>query len=464
MIYDFLFAVCLTSRITVPAFHPSAAFRIAVADIPFKAPEGWKATKQDGSTTLTPGDVPTGKVYAVVVTPAPGKAPSLDTIYDTGLKMIGEIGTYKPLTAIQKSQSDGGWDFKFTIGTVEKDGSGFLTQVMAVKKGDEGGTVVTLTDSMETMQKYSDDFSNMIRGLGGSPKPPPAPDVAKGSGTVDLQYAVPKGWVESKRPGAIVIEASKDEFYVKYRWTVVVMPSQPLTDSVRETFGAYWTALVSDNYESGIVPMPLMSRLSDGYALAFDGDTMPKHKVSGAKPRTVSVYMLIHGDRFVPILAITYGFEKPLEEDLTQLIETARIPNSSNTKTQLFNKSEIIGDWREGSTSIASYVTSSGGYAGDASIATIEDFHVNADGTFKRSFIGLQGANHIRETSAGTWSIEDNELVLDNGKEKVRYSLFGAGADPKAGRFLILGNAGAKTKLSLSNPRGPFQASWFKAK
>ena len=464
---NFLIAVCTFScrtAVTELTALPTALSRPAISNIPFKTPAGWKAETKDGSTTLTPGDMATGKIYAVVITPAPGKASSLDDMYQTGTKMMAEIGTYKPLTAVQQAKSDGDWDYKFTIGTVEKDGSGFLAQIMSVKKDDDGGTVIVLSDSMETMQKYSDDFSNMIRSLGGSAKPP-APVIAAGLGTVDLHFTVPNGWVETKKPGVTVIEASKDEFYTKYRWTLVVMPSQPMSGSIRDTFKDYWDNLITANYEASIVPLPLMAKLEDGYSLAFDADSYIKNKVSGAKPRTVSVYLLIHGDRFVPMLAITYGFEKPLEDDFTRMIETARIPNSSNTKTKLFTKADVAGDWHEGSTSIASYVTAGGSYAGDASIATAEDYHFNSDGTFKHSFMGLQGATHIRETSQGSWTINENELVLVTGKEKLRYSLLGCGSDPKAGRFLVLGNgSNVKAKLSLSNPRGPFQATWFKAK
>ena len=48
------------------------------ADLPLKAPAGWKAEQQDATIALTPGDVPEGKVYAVVVTPVLGKAGTLD--------------------------------------------------------------------------------------------------------------------------------------------------------------------------------------------------------------------------------------------------------------------------------------------------------------------------------------------------------------------------------------------------
>ena len=334
--FNLIVALCampgLMTRSMSVSLPIATARSISAAEIPLKVPTGWKSTLNQGATVMTPDDVPEGKVYTVVITPLQVKAGKLDDVYDVGVKMIAEVGTYKALTQLQTAKSEGEWDYKFSIGTVEKDKSGFLAQVMGVKKGDVGGIVIVLTDSIETMQKYSDPFSNMIRTLGGSAKPPQAPEIAKSDGKVDLQYTVPAGWVESKREGATVIEASKDEFYTKYRWTMVVMPSQPLTGSLRENFQEYWKALISDNYESGVAPLPLVAEMSNGYVCAYDADGSAKHKVSGAKPTIVSVYVVAHGDRFVPILGILYGYEKQLENDMKRFIETARIPGSSNAK------------------------------------------------------------------------------------------------------------------------------------
>jgi hypothetical protein len=436
MLIPFLIACTMSGFLASPdPLLPPAAPRTTadIADIPIKPPSGWKAKTDQGAMVMTPGDLAEGKVYTVLVTPLQTKAGSLDEVYEIGKKMIGEAGAYTPLSKPARAQSE--------------------------------GIVILITDRLETMQTYSDPFSNMIRSLGGSGKHPPAPEIAPASGTVDLQYKVPAGWVETKKQGATVIEATKDDFYTKYRWTLVVMPSQPLHGSLRENFKDYWKALITANYDSDAVPLPLFVRLSDGYACAFDADSGAKHKVSGARPRIVSVYLVAHGDRFVPILAILYGYEKQLDIDMDRFLTTATIPKSSGAKIPLFSNAEVVGDWSEGSTSIASYVTASGAYAGDASIYTASSFHLNPNGTFKHFMMGIQGSTHIKEQTEGTWRLKDNELVLTHAKGVDRYSLLGCGSDPKAGRFLVIGTySNVKAKLSYSNPRGPFQASWYKAK
>ncbi|MCW3099031.1 MAG: hypothetical protein JWL77_4649 [Chthonomonadaceae bacterium] len=468
MLIPFLIACTMSGFLASPGPFPTpVAPRIAadIADIPMKPPSGWKAKTAQGATVMTPGDLAEGKVYTVLVTPLQTKAGSLDEVYEIGKKTIGEAGAYTPLSKPARAQSEGGWDYELTIGMLEKGDKALLAQVLALKKGDIGGIVILIADSIETMQTYSDPFSNMIRSLGGSGKHPPAPEIAPASGTVDLQYKVPAGWVETKKQGATVIEATKDDFYTKYRWTLVVMPSQPLHGSLRENFKDYWKALITANYESDAVPLPLFVRLSDGYACAFDADSGAKHKVSGARPRIVSVYLVAHGDRFVPILAILYGYEKQLDIDMDRFLTTATIPKSSSAKIPLFSNAEVVGDWSEGSTSIASYVTASGAYAGDASIYSASSFHLNPNGTYKHLMVGIQGSTHIKEQNEGKWRVEDNELVLTHAKGVDRYSLLGCGSDPKAGRFLVIGTySNAKAKLSFSNPRGPFQASWYKAK
>ncbi len=459
-------AVC--GLLSSPSAHASPllfAQPPKTASIPVKTPAGWKAKTDQGATVMTPGDLPDGKLYTVIVTPLQTKAGTLDEVYEISRTLMGEVGAYTPVTKPRQARSDGGWDYKLTIGALEKSGKTLLAQVIALKKGDLGGIVIVISDGIETMQLFSDPFSDMIRSLGGSAKPPPAPELARAAGTVDLQYTVPQGWVETKKNGATVIEASKDEFYTKYRWTLVVMPSQPLNGSVQSYFKDYWKELISNNYGSDVVPLPVTARLGSGYVCAFDAESSATHKVSGARPRIVSVYLLAHGDRFVPLLAILYGYEKALDADLDRFLSTARIPGSSNAKIPLFSNKEIAGDWSEGSTSIASYVTSSGAYAGDASIYTGNEFHFQPNGTYSHVFLALKGSTRLREKDEGKWRIEDDELVLTNAKGVDRYSLLGCGADPKAGRFLVLGvYANTRAKLSLSNPRGVFQANWYKAK
>ena len=124
-----------------------------------------------------------------------------------------------------------------------------------------------------------------------------------------------------------------------------------------------------------------------------------------------------------------------------------------------------MGNWDEGSATLASYVTSTGSYAGDASIFTGNFFHLRADGTYSHTLMAITATRRLKQSDEGKWSLEDDELVCNETGGTHRYSVLGYGADAKAGRLLVLGNfPNSKTKLTLSNPRGMLQASWYKAK
>ena len=120
----------------------------------------------------------------MLVSPLQIKAGSLDEVYAASKALMGEVGAFTPVTKPQHAQSDGGWDYKVTIGALEKSGKALLAQIVALKKGELGGIVIVIADGIETMQKYSDPFVDMIRSLGGSRKPPPAPEIAHAAGRI----------------------------------------------------------------------------------------------------------------------------------------------------------------------------------------------------------------------------------------------------------------------------------------
>ena len=438
----------------IPTFKPPTTD--PSGDIPLQTPTGWKIEKQPGTTLLTPGNVPAGKIYAVTVTPVDGRAGSLDEIFDSGNKMIAAVGTFKALVEPVQAQSDGGWDYKFTLGSVEKRGGSFLAEVMAVKQGDNGGVVVVLSDSAETMKMYADAFSAMIRSLGGSTAP--AQDDAN-SGSVDLQYTVPAGWTESNVNGIPQLEKS-GESLTHYHVTLLIFPTESLTSSLRESFLRHWRTYIASNYTTSIVPLPLMQRLASGYAFAFDADYGAKNK--NGDTATAAFYLISKGGKAVPVMGIYSGVYEILDKELTNFFEGARIPGASSAKIPLYKASEIAGDWNKTSVSHAIYVTTSGSFAGDASIGTSASFNLNSDGSYRHMEMAIgQGAVN-KDDDRGTWSVDDDTLVLSKGG---RYSLLGFGSDPKVGRFLVMGNyRDTKTSLRFSNPRAAFQATWMMAK
>jgi len=425
------------------------------ADIPFKTPTGWKSESKDGATTLTPGDVPTGKLYAVVITMLPSKAGSLDEILAAGKAQAAEIGTFKSAIEPKTAKSDGGWDYKFDLGEIKRNDNTFVAQIMAIKKGDEGGVIIVLSDSVETMTRYADTLTESVRSMG----------VAKSTaGNATLQYTMPVGWKESKVNGfPMLVKELKDD-YNNYRVSLLILPTEDLAVSIRDQFVGFWNSYVTPNYETKVAPIPLMARLKTGYACAYDGQWDAKAK-NGAQ-QSVVLYMIAHGGKAVPVLAMCSGAEWSIdgkvELEVAAFLDSARIPGVSDKKVQLFDPAQVAGDWKESGTEFANYVTRPGTYAGDATISTASYLTLAGDGSYDRTLLAVGAAGNIREKDVGTWSVEDDELVLSKGG---RYSLLGSGSDPKVGRFLVIGNnRNQRVRLKFTNPRGPLQAMWFRAR
>lgn len=288
-------------------------------------------------------------------------------------------------------------------------------------------------------------------------------------GKVDWQYVVPRGWAHSEFNGYSKLEKSMNGMYDKYSFNLFVMPTEPMKGSLRQTFAQLWNTFnIGSDIVTTIAPLPMMTRLKSGYACAFDVDDQAKNKKTGVQLK-VALYLVAQGDRVAPVLGIFFGYDKEMEGELEGFLESARIAGSSGAKVKLFTTSEIAGDWNTSSSSFASYVTLSGAYAGDASTVTASGFNLLANGSYKHSEADVTSGVRFSEKNTGTWSLDDNDLVLKSKSTK-RYIVFGYGADPKVGRFLVLsifpdtidGPKGSKVRFS--DPRGPFQAEWFRSK
>lgn len=441
----------------------------ARADLPVQAPPGWDVKKQEGAVLMTPSGMPEGTFYTVVIPEMANKVGSVRGLLDAAKASLGEVATFKPATEPGHSKNDQGWEYDVVIGPLQKDGKTIFAQAMGLKRGEAEGIILVFSDSVPTMTRYSDAFTAMVRTLG-APKNvavPPAATATAASGAgraVDLQYRVPKGWTSKPIDGGVLLEKSENTLYDKYTFRILILPSEPLQASLRKTYLDSWVSIVSSSLATTIAPLPLMRRLKSGTAVAFDTDTGAKTKQGQAV--NGGLFLLARGKRYVPIMVLFFGgvLAGQLETDLNELVESAEIPGAGPERVAMFAPEELVGDWSTSSASYASYVTSSGAYAGDASIATSESIVLRADRTFQKSFRGITSRNVVKEQDAGTWALEDMVLV-EKGKETKSNWVLGVGADPKAGAFLVLSMySNVEEKLKLCNPRGALQGTWFKRK
>jgi hypothetical protein len=418
-----------------------------------RVPEGWQGGKQEGAFVAAPKDLEPGKLYTLLVPELRAKLGSLTALLDAAKATLGEAGTFTPLHDPARAKNEGGWDYDVLIGTLEKDGKKLVAQAVVLRKGEEEVMMLVVSDSVETMRKYADPFTAMVRGYG-------APKAVEGS--VDLVYKLPEGWAAETLDGGVLLKRVQDTR--EYR--LLILASRPLGESLQKAFRDVWTAHVTPTIETSLMPLPLMCRLKSGMACAADIDAAAKTK-AGVQHHG-GLYVLARGSRCVPILAFYFGLGNTddLEKGLHALFESADIPGSGAGKVALSaSAATVAGTWTESSAFYGNYVTRAGAYAGDASVATGATFEIKADGTFKKTAIAVSATRRIKEVEEGTWTVDDAELLLKLKESTKRYRIFGTGADPKVGAFLVLSTYNdTDERVSLPVPRRTFSGTWYKRK
>jgi hypothetical protein len=433
--------------------------------LPVQVPEGWTGKRQEAAYVLTPKDLPAGKLYTVISADLVEKVGSLKGLLDAGKASLGESGKFTALRDPAPGSSVGGWNYEVVMGPLEKDGATLLAQVVAFRKGEDEGLLITVADSIETLTKYSDGFTAIVRNVG-APKAAPAPAVA--AGKVDLRYKAPEGWVAKTLEQGVLLVEEKSDFYDKHSYRLMILPSEPLTGSLRAKFLEVWAAQIQPGIDTTIVPLPLMRRLKSGSVVAFDLD--PSAKTKAGVAHHGGMYLLARGNRCVPILCFHFGLgdTKPLLAAVEPLLESAEIPGAGDAAISLFDAADLVGNWNTSSLSLANYVTAGGAYAGDASISTADYFHLNKDGTFTKTFIGITSTRRLKETMEGTWKLDDAGLLLtlkDPDAKPQLYRVFGVGGDAKGGNFLVLSNAAnTDEQVDLCIARRMFSGTWYKRK
>jgi hypothetical protein len=431
--------------------------------LPIQVPAGWQGKRQESAYVVVPKDLAAGKLFTVVSADLVARVGTLKGLLDAGKASLAEAGTFKPARDPAAGKSDGGWDYEIVIGTLEKDGASLVAEVLAFRKGEDEGLVLVICDSAETLTKYSDGFTALVRSVG-APKPVPA--AAPAAGKVDLKYTMPEGWTLKELEGCVLLDKTVDGFYDKYSLRILILPSEPLQVPLRKKFMDLWALQIKGSIETTIVPIPLMRRLKSGMVIALDQDASAKNKNGVAHHGTL--YVLARGNRCVPVVGFYFGLgdTKILQKALETIFDSAEIPGAGDEKVAMFNPADLAGSWSTSSYSLANYVTSSGSYAGDASIATSDGITLNKDGTFSKTLIAITSQVGIKETTEGTWKVEDNLLILSGKTGKGQnYRIFGVGADPKAGAFLVLSTYNdTDEQADLSIPRRKFSGTWFKRK
>jgi hypothetical protein len=288
------------------------------------------------------------------------------------------------------------------------------------------------------------------------PRQPPA-----ASGTFDLAYQVPAGWSESRSKDTITLSYDKDDFYSPQHYKLNIFQTERRDGtSIADLFHQLWNQIVPPAFDTTQTVAPYRRRLASGYALAMDAANGIKIKANNGYTN-VALYIIYTDDRYVLLLGI--GLDVAAEPLLAKLFDGLTIRGAPPSRAALFDTSELVGHWSTSSTTVGSYVTSSGDYAGDASIGTGESINLESNGTYSKFFVAVRGSGgNFREKSTGRWKIEDDTLVLassNGGVDKRRIWAFGS--PPRGGNnALDLTNYGEALPRFFS-PNDSINTSWF---
>jgi hypothetical protein len=287
---------------------------------------------------------------------------------------------------------------------------------------------------------------------------PQAQPQPQAGGSYDLVYQTPAGWTESRvYLNAITLGFDKEDFYDHQHPRIHVFPSRPRQGAINAQFMALWNELVvaPGEFTPGYTPGPLRRRTTTGYAMALDGNQTTLAKGGSAQ---LGLYVIYTDDKVVPILAtgVDWNFEKLADAFFNSLT----IRGSSPSKTPLFDTSELVGHWSTQAVSVASYVNSSGGYVGDASIATADGITLEANGAFKAHFVGVGRGMAVQEDDKGKWTIEDDMLVL-SGKRTDKRRIWGHGTAPKGNPDSICLVPYGNAQPRYFSPEDGINSSWY---
>jgi hypothetical protein len=100
----------------------------------------------------------------------------------------------------------------------------------------------------------------------------------------------------------------------------------------------------------------------------------------------------------------------------------ASVPTNQNNQPKVVNTGSIVGTWSDQSHVLSSYVNSSGGYIGDASISSVTQYEFKADKTFIYSFLGISSRMIVRTEARGTYSMNGKNLILKTTFYKSGYA------------------------------------------
>src|SRR5262249_4381132 len=160
---------------------------------------------------------------------------------------------------------------------------------------------------------YSDAFTAMVRGLGGTAAP-----AAGGAG--GLRHRRAQGRAAGAGGGGGVLEHRQGP---PHQHPVLLLPPPPPPGRPRPAPVPRLDENVTPAAETDVAPLPFVRRLKSGTAVAYDGDVYAKTRAGGQRAYG-GLYVVARGKRFVPMLFFYFGGGgSKLEAGVAALLDSA---------------------------------------------------------------------------------------------------------------------------------------------
>lgn len=257
------------------------------------------------------------------------------------------------------------------------------------------------------------------------------PSVAR---TLDLMsFHPPAGWKVEDRGDRVVMTHTGDSRYC----LLVVHASQPGSGNLETDFLTEWNRAVGSTLDAREPTRPEKLELKNGIrgltgAATFQAEGqrgIAVLMVVGAGSRVVSVQILIPDQRALQ------AYEGAVDSFLSGLSIARTRATPAPVSQAEGTPFSLTGEWTHSSTSLASYVDSSGHYKGDASTAYGESITFKADGTYAFRFTGMGRGKVVRESDSGIYRRSGDELHLQGktrGLKRYKILAWEPGADGSA--------------------------------
>jgi hypothetical protein len=185
-------------------------------------------------------------------------------------------------------------------------------------------------------------------------------------------------------------------------------------NSIQEAFDSEWADLVVKPFGVKDVPTKETAADIDGWQVLVGLANFDFNEGKSA----AMLYCLYKNNTTADVLVATNSsdYESDIEKLMGSVHLNSAAENNNQPTTSAYDQknkpTSIIGDWSNNDMLIANYVTGSGAYVGDATIASNKSYKFNSNGTYEQLYAFTQNTKtHVFYTK-GKYSISTDVISL----------------------------------------------------